>query len=332
MVATSPAGSVAMDVVGLTFAFASSCSKAASDALQKACVHQLPDPETSLACMDALTSLVFLGAFFCQEGSWTQLLNAFSSSDFCLAWAVSGAVNAVAMQLYYRGLMWGELGDTLPYLSLTPAFLLISEYMFLDDLASIPGVIGTLLVSLGGLWLSRASVTAADVRKPARAQVKVHRHRVGSLPPGAPTFIFIAAIYSISSTFDKRGTKAAPALLFGAVINATVAFGVVVRQASASYLEERLGSPKAKKAWSSNGDMSIQMCCLMVGYWLFSMSAYWTQLEAYSRMHASYVSAVRRSATLFALLFGRLFFDEQIGQKIAPVSLMILGVCLVVAR
>eukprot|EP00747_Dinoflagellata_sp_TGD_P171569 gnl/TRDRNA2_/TRDRNA2_205984_c0_seq1.p1 gnl/TRDRNA2_/TRDRNA2_205984_c0~~gnl/TRDRNA2_/TRDRNA2_205984_c0_seq1.p1 ORF type:complete len:311 (-),score=33.69 gnl/TRDRNA2_/TRDRNA2_205984_c0_seq1:136-1068(-) len=300
--------------LGLAFAFCSSASNAAAHATFKAVVQCLPHAEVAVAFKATLTAFVFFGSLAYQGDAQRQISNAVYSRDFRTAVIVSGLINVIASQLSQYGLRKGELGDTLPFLSFTPAFLLVAEFVLLHEAASLSGVLGVLLVSAGGFLLSRISSSSKSVTSGSKGFV---------LPPGAGIFTAIAIIYSISSAFDKRGVGAAPPLLYGATIQTAVAIGAFI-----SWLWKRSNS----RTTASSAPRDVTTHILIVGEWLLSLAAYWCQLQANQYVQASHLSAIRRAGCLFGLLLGRMFFQERVAKKVLPVTIMVFGVCVLTAK
>jgi drug/metabolite transporter (DMT)-like permease len=348
----------ALDSLGLTFALASSAADACHEAAQKAVVAYLPHPELVVAIKGGIIAITFFASYFYQEvDAWSRLIETFKSHEFLKAWLVSGAINVCANFLMIMGMKRGQISDTVPFLSLSPIFLLASGYIFLDESLDCKGMVGVATVALGGLWLSRASVTKAE----SKVAERLDRY----LPPGAGIYIFIAFIQSISSAFDKRGVRAAAApVLFGGTISSTVSLCAFFKfiwqasredkvhetQSSGHSTSMRLGMVGAVKAqtleetyeqdWSKvniaacrvrnikNSDAMEMLYSFTLT--LFStclkMAAYWCQLKASDRIYSAQLSAIRKSGMLLVVLLGRLLFQEEISNKLLPVSTMIVGV------
>jgi len=147
----------------------------------------------------------------------------FHDRNFLIAWAVAGSINVGANFLMILGMKRGKMSDTVPFLSLSPVFLLVSGYFLLGELADGRGMVGVGVIAAGGFWLSRAGAKEGGDAASGAAQEK-GKSFLSALPPGAGIYIFIAMIQSVSSAFDKRGVRAAPSpILYGATISATVA-------------------------------------------------------------------------------------------------------------
>jgi drug/metabolite transporter (DMT)-like permease len=339
----------AIDSLGLTFACASSAADAFHEATQKAMASYLPHPELALSIKAGLIAIVFLTRYFQQESmAWARFIDTFSSPDFLIAWAVAGSVNVTANFFMILGMRRGQISDTVPFLSLSPMFLLASGYIFLDEIMESRGMLGVLTVAVGGLWLSRVSVSAEDGKpdgKPMDRGPSVKRlsSQANVLPPGAGIYIFIAMIQSISSAFDKRGVRAAAAPeLYGATISSTVSVCAFCKFAwqklSKTICQQHRSAAELAPASAPKLLPKVAMARdVLAGLGLTSiacalkMVAYWCQLQASQRMYSAHLSAIRKSGVLLVLLLGRVLFNEEVGRKWLPVSTMILGIGLLSA-
>jgi drug/metabolite transporter (DMT)-like permease len=308
----------------------------------------MPHPELSVAIKGGIIAITFLASYFQQEAnSWNQFIGALSDWDFLLAWGVSGSINVAANFLMIIGMKRGKISDTVPFLSLSPVFLLASGYVFLGETMNWTGVIGVATVALGGLWLSRAS--AGDGEAKSKAQCASESEVVGlsysiarlRLPPGADLYILIALIQSISSAFDKRGVRAAGSpMLYGGIISWTVSFSSLVKFLWLSRC--RVKGKVDKGSMKGESDSLNSVRCDIVAQILPSlalisiacalkMSAYWCQLKANELIYSAQLSAIRKSGTLMVLLLGRVVFKEEVASKWLPVSTMLIGVGLLAA-
>lgn len=225
-------GMVAIDGIGLALAFTSSASDACHEATQKALAAYMPHPELALALKSGIIAGVFVCTYFTQEHeAWPRLVGTFGDRSFLTAWAVAGAINVGANFLMILGMKRGKMSDTVPYLSLSPVFLLGSGYVFLGELADANGMAGVAVIAAGGFWLSRAGAADEVNDKPGDSpSSKSTTGFLGALPPGAGIYMLIAMIQSVSSAFDKRGVRAAAApVLYGATISATVAAFALIK-------------------------------------------------------------------------------------------------------
>lgn len=335
-----------LDSLGLKYAFASSVADACHEATQKITASYMPHPELSVAIKAGIIAITFLASYLQQEAnSWNQLIGALSDWDFLVAWGVSGSINVAANFLMIIGMKRGKISDTVPFLSLSPVFLLASGYVFLGETMNWTGMIGVATVALGGLWLSRASAADGEAQSKAQCASEVlglsyliARLR---LPPGADLYILIALIQSISSAFDKRGVRAAGSpMLYGGIISSTVSFSALVKFL---WLSRCRGKDKVEESCVKGESDSLNpVRCDIVAQILPSlalisiacalkMSAYWCQLKANELIYSAQLSAIRKSGMLMVLLLGRVVFKEEVASKLLPVSTMLIGVGLLAA-
>jgi len=112
--------------------------------------------------------------------------------------------------LYIRSLQLSPLSLTVPYLSFTPAFLLVVAKVMLGESATAQGGFGVLLVSFGGFILHASS---APKMEPSSFVTFVKNPR--NIERGTLYMLAIAAIWSVSASFDKMGMQHTNAAVFG---------------------------------------------------------------------------------------------------------------------
>jgi len=248
-----------------------------------------------------------------------QIANAARSSDFLKAWAVAGSINVATTQLMLEGLRRGKVSDTVPFLSLSPIFLLPTGYLLLGELPRAGGALGVAAVSLGGLWLSHTSLTHEAKCKTVPGSMF---QRTLSLPPGSGIYILVAALHSVSSAFDKLGVRAASPLLYGAAVSTTVSIC-----AAASYARSAFNPVPNKAAADPPEHLApARMWGLLLAASGLKLSSYWFQLKSNVHLQSAHVSAIRKAGVLVVLLLSRVLFGERVKHKLPPVSLMVLGV------
>jgi len=330
--------------LGLSFAFASSAADACHEATQKAMVSCAIHPELSLSVKSGIIGGTFLASFFHKNtDAWSQFMATFRNHDFLMAWAVSGAINVSANFLMIVGMRRGQISDTVPFLSLSPIFLLASGYIFIGESMDVSGMLGVATVAFGGLWLSRASMKTSKVGLVPEVVGKRSFIRAPQLPPGADVYIFIALIQSISSAFDKRGVRAAAApVLYGGTISLTVSLFAFLKFLWLSSNSKEEQSPIVRDTASVQPEYrqpgkfsrvleALPSLALTLFACSLKMVAYWCQLKANELIFSAQLSAIRKSGMLLVLLLGRFIFNEEVASKWLPVSTMLVGVGILAA-
>jgi len=203
-------------------------------------------------------------------------------------------------------------------------------------------MLGVVTIAAGGFWLSRVSASMEkDAGAPSKALTQ-QQVRSCSLPPGAGIYIMIAMIQSVSSAFDKRGTRAAASpVLYGSTISITVSLCALMKFAWKNHFKtSNHDAPYGSRVASLSNKQSKMNTCssfqaafgvattlyLVLLAFLLKMVAYWCQLKANERIYSAHLSAIRKCGVLLVLILGRVFFNEQVGHKWLPVSTMLLGI------
>jgi uncharacterized membrane protein len=143
------------------------------------------------------------------------------------------------------------LCPTVPFLSLTPIFLIVVPYLVIGETISLPGVIGVLLIAIGGYTLN-----IKETKKGFFALFAAIMRERGSL-----YMIVVALIYSITATLGKLAIQHSSPLFFGiiyysvlAVAMAPIALFKNREEITDSYFSRRHTSKKGLQApslWSS---------------------------------------------------------------------------------
>lgn len=239
--------------------------------------------------------------------------------------AISGAINIATSYLYNRSIQISSLAATVPFLSFTPAFLVVVAFLVLGEVPTLPGVLGISIAVLGGFWLQGVrddGAVAAAIAKDA------------DFPPldaanaskGSMYMVLVAFLWSISNAFDKIGVQNSTPLVYGAAIQVVVASGSFVLhklRVGGEELRLPLGAPQPRVPWG-----------IVVLAGVTSVVSYYINLLATQRLEISYVIAIKRSGCIWSVLLGRLLFRERnLRKKIPSILLMVLGVvCIVLGR
>lgn len=214
-----------------------------------------------------------------------------------------------AMWLYVRALRDSPLYLTLPYVSFTPVFNVLTGYLFLGETISARGFSGILLVVVGA-WLLNLEQNGRspprDWLEPLRA---ITRER------GSREMLIVAVIYAVTSALGKRVMGYATPESFGAfyfvfIGGIALAATLVFRPAGLRTLARR------------------PLPLLFVGMLMAIMVV--THFIAIAGVEVAYFLAVKRSSLIFAILFAMILFHERPERRhVLATLLMIAGVALI---
>ncbi|MEE9514879.1 MAG: DMT family transporter, partial [Candidatus Brocadiales bacterium] len=137
-------------------------------------------------------------------------------SVFFLVNLIQVPLNGLAIVLYIRAIKYSPLSLTLPYLALTPVFLIGTSYVMLGERPDSSGLIGILFVALGA-YLLNVRATREGLLGPLRAILDEE---------GSLLMIGVAFIYSITGNLSKIAILHSSPTFFAAFYPAVMALAL----------------------------------------------------------------------------------------------------------
>jgi drug/metabolite transporter (DMT)-like permease len=274
----------------------------------------------ALATSDALTKKALVGSDEYLV-AWFRLLFALpvlliilffihvpaADARFYIAFAFSLPLEIIALVLYIKALRISPLSLTLPFLSLTPVFLIFFSYFITGEKVSLRGGTGILLLAAGSYTLN------------------LHEMRNGILGPfraigrekGSVLMIIVAFIYSITSSLGKMAIEHSSALFFGAAyfIVLTVLFSPIA-----------LVAGRDKKMFVKGG----QYRRLFFPGFFYSIMII-THMLALGLTNVAYMISVKRTSLVMGVIYGYFLFREKnIRERLTGAILMFTGFVMIV--
>lgn len=215
-------------------------------------------------------------------------------------------LEVIAFILYIKALKVSPLSLTLPFLSLTPVFLIIVPYVLLGEKISFAGGIGIFLIAAGGYTLN-----IRDFRKGLFGPFIAITKERGSL-----YMIIVAIIYSISATLAKKVIEHSSPLFAGFAYYVALCVAI----APIAYykgIKNRKVDKEVFKATLLPGILdSVGMVTNMIGL---------------SLTKVAYMISVKRLSLLIGVFYGYLFFREpDLRERLLGTALMLSGFILIV--
>ncbi|POM57973.1 Drug/Metabolite Transporter (DMT) Superfamily [Phytophthora palmivora] len=296
---------------GVSIAVINSVVNALCDPLRKY-LTKFMDPFMVVALRGLIQAPLFVTWAIVDTGGRLPPLNHLFWTSVC----ISGCINIITSYLYNRAIQISTLSATVPFLSFTPAFLVIVAFLVLGEVPTVSGVLGVSIATLGGFWLQGAKDEHAS---------KDLLIDSSNASKGSMYTILVAFLWSISNVFDKIGVQNSTPLVYGATIQVIVAGGSYILQKMRVGGEEiylPIGE-KMKIPWKF---------VILAG--VTSVVAYYINLVATQHLEVSYVIAIKRSGCIWSVLMGRFLFRERnLRKKIPSILLMVLGViCIVMGK
>lgn len=224
---------------------------------------------------------------------------------FWIALLTSGSLNVIATILYMKAIRYSDLSITVPMVTFTPLFLLVSSPVIVGEFPSFLGLIGILLIVLGSYTLNIKQKHEGYLM-PLKALLK---------EIGPKLMLLVAFIWSITSNFDKIG-----------VLNSSSIFWVI---AVNIFLTLAMLPIMLYKSRGSIHRIRINYKALFpVG--LFNALALIFQMTAISLTLVAYVISIKRTSAIMSVLFGHLVFKEKgVRERLAGAAIMVAGVILI---
>ncbi len=227
---------------------------------------------------------------------------------FLVAFVVALPLEILAIILYIKALRLSPLSLTLPFLSLTPLFLIIFSYLILREPVTVPGGIGILLIAMGGYILNIHTLNKG-VLEPFKA---ILRER------GSVYMIIVAFIYSFTSSLGKVAVVHSSPLFFGSTYFIIVT--LFLAPLSFRFSEGRIFEHIGRKGWVIIALSGITYAMMIV-----------THMFAINIANVAYMISIKRTSLLIGVLFGYLFFHERkTGQRFTGALMMFAGFVLIV--
>lgn len=271
------------------------------------------------------TNSAFLKRFFSDVSPWDMaVIPFFWATPFCIvglffidipeilpgfysamAWVFP--LTMVGFILHFRAVSISPLSLTLPFLSFTPAFVLVTGRLVLNEHLSPIGIAGIVLVVVGGYVINM------DARKygllgPVKA---IWRE------PGSAIMLLVAAIYAMTSVGGKVILMASSPL-FGA-LSQFVLYGVAITILLVGTGKARMGVILGRPGLG-----------ILSGLFLFAEVV--THNLAISMVEAAYMITIKRMAGIFSVIYGWVLFRERgilyrfLGAAIMTAGAAVIGI------
>lgn len=236
--------------------------------------------------------------FLLSSSSWPTI-----DSRFFFALALSGSLNVLGMFQFMRALQESDLSLTIPLISLTPIFLLVTSPVLVGDMPTTQDIAGIACI-VGGTYLLHLHSIHRGWFAPFQAIWD---------QPGPRRMLFVALIYSFTSNFDKMGVQHSSPLLWSLSITTFMAVGFLLLLRYVPWDEH----PRPQ------GRTFIVL--LLIG--VFQGLVLLVQNHALLSGPVPSVIALKRTSILFAVIWGIMFLRESHSrERLAGAILMITGI------
>ncbi len=214
-------------------------------------------------------------------------------------------LDIIALLLYMKAIKVSPLSLTLPFLSLTPVFLIGTSYIILGERPDRSGFIGIGLVVIGA-YLLNVHTVSKGLLEPFKAIAKEQ---------GSVLMIIVAFVYSIGACIGKIAVQHSDPLFFSVVYSflLSLLFYLVVIFRTKHFYSKAFSRP---------------VLFLLIGILITIMII--THLNAVNLVEVAYMVSVKRLSILFGVVYGVMFFKEtNIKERLLGATVMILGIVMI---
>ncbi len=275
----------------------------------------------TLATSDALTKKAlergneFLVAWFrlffslpLLLGLWIFIPLPELDAEFYKAFAIAVPLEILSIVLYIKALRISPLSLTLPFLALTPVFLIFISYLIVGEKVSFRGGIGIFLIAAGSYTLN------------------IHKIKKGILEPfksitkekGSILMIGVAVIYTFTSSLGKVAIEHSSPLFFAITyyIALTISFAPIALWMGRNELNSFVKDKQFKKLVSPGAFLAFMVISHMLAMKLTKVA---------------YMISVKRLSLIIGIIYGYfLFKEENIKERFLGAILMLIGFVIVV--
>ena len=287
-------------MVWFVYAFLTALFESAKDVFSKKSLKQMDEYVVSWSLMFFSLVLLLPMFIFIDIPKLT--------SQFWIALFIGGSLNVMAIILFMKAIKASDLSLTIPMITFTPLFLLLTSPIMIGEFPTSLGLAGVLLIVAGSYVMKT---------KHMRKGVKGFFAPFGALikEKGPRLMLLVAFIWSITSNFDKMG-----------VINSSPMFWVAATGLFMAIIMLPIMLFKSKNIVHKM--RSGYKVLIPAG--IFGVAASIFQMTAVSMTLVAYVISIKRTSTIMSVLFGHFLFKEKgLKERLIGVILMVLGVVMI---
>jgi len=225
--------------------------------------------------------------------------------DFWIALFISGIANVATNLLYMRAIKVSDLSITIPLITFTPLFMLITSPLIVGEFPNLYGLLGILLI-VGGSYILNFKESNKGYLAPFKALLR---------EKGPRLMLLVAFIWSITANLDKVGIENSSVFFWPVAVNSFITLGFI----PVVMLRSR---GKTRQITSNLRTL------LPIG--LFHGLMIITQMVAVSLTLVAYVISIKRTSAAISVVLGWLIFRETgLRERLTGSLIMIGGVVLI---
>lgn len=279
-------------MLGFLLAFGTAISEALKDIFSK--VNLLHVDEYTAAFSMHLVISVLLAPVVAIMGVEEM------STRFLLALFASSFIQLAVILLYMKAIKRAELSVTVPLVTLTPLFMLLSSPILIGEFPSGIGIGGIFLI-VAGTYLLNMESSNRDFFAPFKNLVYSQSSRY---------MLIVAFLWSITANIDKIGVEETSPVFWAFSKDLLILFYLI----PIVYIKSKAPIHQLKSRWLS-----------LLGIGLFRTTSVLTQMFAIQFILVAYVIAIKRSSALLIIFYAFFFLQERKNFKTRLMAVVIIS-------
>jgi uncharacterized membrane protein len=217
---------------------------------------------------------------------------------------LDAGLNVIANLFYLKALQISDLSLTVPLLSFTPVFLLLTSFLMLREFPETSSLFGIILVFIGSLFLNLP-----------RKYSLINFFKSIVEDRGARFMLGTAFIWSFTANLDKLGVQHSSPVFHTTFVHIFLALFYLP-------IARKFGKQKVTTIFVEWKRFSI--------WGLLYAIAIIAQMVAIKMTLVNYVISIKRAGMIFSILFGYIFFKEKnVKSRLLGAGIMLAGVLLI---
>lgn len=278
-------------MLGFLLAFGTAVSEALKDITSKYNLHHI-DEYTAAFSMHLVQSLLLLPLVF-------YFGLEYMSPRFLWALLASSVLQLIVILLYFKAIKRSELSVTVPLVTLTPLFMLITSPIMIGEFPSLLGIGGIVLI-VAGTYISNLSEAKENFFAPFVSLVKNQ---------GSRYMLLVAFIWSITANIDKIGVEETSPIYWSFAKDFVILIymiPILIWKSKKPLLQIR------NRKWP----------LFLVGF--FRSASVLTQMFAIQFILVAYVISIKRASSVFIILFAFLYMNERTNFRYRLIGIIII--------
>ncbi len=224
------------------------------------------------------------------------------STRYFMALLIGSSINSTVAVLYMKAIKLSDLSVTVPLVTFTPLFLLITSPVIIGEFPEPLGLLGVVLIVMGAYMLN-IKEQKQGWAAPFRALLK---------EAGPRLMLLVAFLWSITANIDRIGVEETSPMFWSVsvMMMMTLLLTPIVIWKTGNPFVHLHGNYRA-----------------LIPIGVFHGLTILNQMTAISMAMVAYVIAIKRMSTVLSVIWGTLILKEKgITERLTGVIIMIAGV------